>query len=194
MRWIVRVVVLAVIVGGGQPVLSQIMRDALRTTESVAGVSFGDAATDLAAGVGRSRVTVVRVVDGDTVVVREHGKEVTIRLLGVSAPEDTVKKECFGKQATAHAKSLLPAGKTVHLERDSARPKPDKWGRTLGYLVAGKTIVNLDLIFGGYAKEFSFKGEPPYKYRAMFVTAERSAAAQQRGLWKACGGDAHKPL
>jgi micrococcal nuclease len=76
--------------------------------------------------------TVVRVIDGDTVVVHIDGKDEHVRLIGIDTPE-TVDPDkpvmCYGAEASGETKSLLPAGTVVRLVRDiEAR---DAYGRLL---------------------------------------------------------------
>src|SRR5215471_7815923 len=53
--------------------------------------------------------TVVRVVDGDTVILRLGGADQRVRLIGIDTPE-TVKPgtpvQCWGPEASAHTKHL----------------------------------------------------------------------------------------
>src|SRR5688572_11619160 len=62
---------------------------------------------------------VVRVIDGDTLIVspRKDESEITIRLLGINAPENTTKREPFGEEATSCLRELV-AGGEVRLEWD----------------------------------------------------------------------------
>src|SRR5687768_6838497 len=82
---------------------------------------------------GEARV--VRVVDGDTIVVRLSSGEEHVRLIGIDTPE--TKKpgtpvECFGPEAAARMAALLPAGTAVRLERDEEAR--DRFGRLLAYV------------------------------------------------------------
>lgn len=57
--------------------------------------------------------TVVRIVDGDTLVVKYRGGERRVRLLNVDTPETkdpNAPVECLGPEATAEIKRLLPEG------------------------------------------------------------------------------------
>ena len=69
----------------------------------------------------RIPATVIRTVDGDTVIARfDDGREEKIRLLGVDTPEvvDPRKPvQCFGHVASAFTKSQLE-GRRVTLELD----------------------------------------------------------------------------
>src|ERR687892_260057 len=63
-------------------------------------------------------VSVVRVVDGDTLVVTGG---VRVRLIGVNTPESVDPRrpvECFGKEASAALARLVPPGATVPLSYD----------------------------------------------------------------------------
>ena len=130
---------------------------------------------------------IVKVVDGDTVIVRIDAKEESVRLLGINTPE-TVKKnwpiECYGPEASKFAKSLLPPGTTVRLERDiEAR---DAYNRLLAYIYRKDDglFINLELMRQGDAREMSFK--PNTAHATDFHEAATVAEAAGRGLWSAC--------
>lgn len=44
-------------------------------------------------------------------------------------------------------------------------------------------LLNLDLIAGGYANEYTYSDSTPYRYQRLFRAAEASAAERERGLW-----------
>ena len=127
------------------------------------------------------------MVDGDTVIVDFGEVEETIRLIGVNTPE-TVKPdspvECYGPEASAHTKELLPPGTPVRVERD-VEPR-DVYGRLLGYLTrtADGLFVNDDLIRTGHATVLSI--EPNIAYHEQFVESATQAEAAGLGLWGAC--------
>ena len=62
---------------------------------------------------------VLRVVDGDTIVVDlGDGEKTKVRLIGVDTPETVHPRkpvECYGPEASAFLKQLLPPGSTVFL-------------------------------------------------------------------------------
>jgi len=91
--------------------------------------------------------TVVRVIDGDTVVVSINNNDQTIRLLNVNTPEtkDPSKPtECLGPEATKHLQDVLPVGSKVRLEFDVERH--DKYGRTLaGVFNESNQLVNAEI-------------------------------------------------
>lgn len=96
---------------------------------------------------------VVRVVDGDTVVVRIGDHEEHVRILNVNAPEDnavTGESECLGPDATAALEELLPTGKSVALAYDEVRR--DRYGRLLAKVTtADGTSAATALIAKGLA-------------------------------------------
>jgi micrococcal nuclease len=131
--------------------------------------------------------TVEHVVDGDTVVVRLGGRRVTIRLLGIDTPEVVAPGRpigCFGPEASARTKALLPAGTAVRLERDVEGR--DAYGRVLAYVyrLPDGLFVNLDLVSGGYAATLRFP--PNTAHAAELADALAAARRAGAGLWGAC--------
>jgi micrococcal nuclease len=134
--------------------------------------------------------TVVRVVDGDTVDVRVGRDAETARLLGIDTPETVDPNEpvgCYGPEASARAKELLPVGTAVRLARDvEAR---DRYGRLLVYIVRARDdlFVNESLLADGFARPLSIAPNDAHRAELARVSAEARAAG--RGLWGACGPD-----
>src|SRR4051794_14552875 len=77
--------------------------------------------------IAAGRATVVRVVDGDTIVLSFDGHDEKVRLIGIDTPE-TVDPDrpvgCFGHEASAFTTGLLPAGTAVLVERDAEARDP----------------------------------------------------------------------
>jgi micrococcal nuclease len=140
-----------------------------------------------------ANATVVRVVDGDTIVADFDGRRETVRLIGIDTPE-TVKPdapvECFGLEASAFTARLLPDGMPIRVERDvEAR---DDYGRLLGYVYVagdgetGGTFVNLEIVRQGYATLLTFPLNVTHVDE--LVAAAESAERQNLGLWGGCSG------
>jgi micrococcal nuclease len=132
---------------------------------------------------------VVRVVDGDTLVVDVGGHEEHVRLIGIDTPESVAPnrpKECFGDEASARLGELVPPGTEVRLTRD-VEPR-DMYDRVLAYVErSGDGLhVNLTQVADGYAVALNYP--PNTAYRDDLARAERSARAAGIGLWAACGG------
>ena len=134
-----------------------------------------------------ANATVERVVDGDTIVVVIDGQRETVRLIGIDTPE-TVKPntpvECFGPEASARTKELLPRGTPVRLERDAEAR--DDYGRLLAYVRRAQDamFVNLVLVEEGNAGLLTFP--PNTAHTEEFVAAASAAERAGLGLWSAC--------
>ncbi len=129
-------------------------------------------------------LSVVKVVDGDTIDVMENGMKVRVRLIGINTPETVDPRrivECFGKEASQKTKGLLSNG-IVKLVGDLSQGDTDKYDRRLAYVFTSDgTFVNLELVKQGYAYEYTYR--TPYKYQTEFREAERNAREAGRGLW-----------
>ena len=134
-----------------------------------------------------SNASVVRVVDGDTIVADISGKSEKIRMIGFNTPESVDPRkpvECFGKEASARMKELLPPHTPIRLERDAE--SRDVYGRLLAYVYrsSDSMFVNLEMVSEGYAHVLSIA--PNTTYADRFRSAERVARDATRGLWAAC--------
>lgn len=116
---------------------------------------------------------VERVIDGDTIVLSD-GREV--RYIGIDAPEEG---KLYFAEAT-EANRRLVEGKSVELELDAE--EKDKYGRTLAYVYADDTFVNLKLVQDGYARAYPFP--PNVRYRDLFALAEQEARRKCLGIWE----------
>ena len=123
---------------------------------------------------------VVRVVDGDTVVLRAAG---TSRLIGVDTPEVFGRRGCFGEAASDFAKRTLRPGLRVRVEGD-AQPR-DRYGRRLVYLSLpdGRSFNEL-LVREGFAVALTIA--PNVRYAGRFRELAGRARERRAGLWSAC--------
>ena len=130
---------------------------------------------------------VVRVVDGDTIVVRIRGADERVRLIGIDTPESVDPRspvDCFGPEASRATAELLPPGTPVRLVRDvEAR---DRFDRLLAYVykVDDGSFVNLTLAATGYADVATFP--PNVAHTDELVAAVAEARDAGLGLWGAC--------
>lgn len=138
---------------------------------------------------------VIKVVDGDTVDVDIDGTVERLRLIGIDTPETVDPRkpvQCFGKEASDHAKALL-TDLDVRLEADPSQRERDKYGRLLRYVILPNgTNFNLSMIADGYAREYTY--DDPYSYQADFKASEQTARSKNRGLWSTttCNGSTSK--
>jgi micrococcal nuclease len=131
-----------------------------------------------------ARAEVLRVVDGDTIVVSVGGREEDVRYIGVDTPESVAPGEpveCFGTRASAFNERLV-AGRRVRLRFDDERR--DRYGRLLAYVYLGPRLVNAELVRRGYARTLTIA--PNDSRAGIFARLERKAARTGRGLWGAC--------
>jgi micrococcal nuclease len=129
-------------------------------------------------------VVVDRVVDGDTIIVRERHGDVRVRLIGVDSPESVkpdTPVQCFAVAASNFTKRAL-TNVLVRLEYDVERY--DRYGRTLAYVWVGKAMFNEELAAMGYAVVETVP--PDVRYVDRFLAAERAARDHDLGLWSAC--------
>lgn len=130
---------------------------------------------------------VIRVVDGDTFVIKMDGSETKVRLTGVDAPE-SVAPEYSGKENTQEGKKAaeylqkLIDGKNVYLEYDL--DNYDQYGRVLAYVYLSdqQTMVQKKLLEDGYAQVMTVP--PNVKYSEEFTALQRRARENGKGLWK----------
>ncbi|MHB1086587.1 MAG: thermonuclease family protein [Minisyncoccota bacterium] len=132
---------------------------------------------------------IVKVVDGDTIVVSIAGANTTVRLIGLDTPETVDPRktvQCFGAEASAEMKKIL-SGQYVRLEMDPSQGEKDKYGRLLAYVYAPANVrpegilLNIYMIEEGFGHEYTYN--IPYKYQTEFKTAEKTAREAKRGLW-----------
>ena len=125
--------------------------------------------------------TVVRVVDGDTIVVRRDGQEETVRLLNIDTPETKHPNkavQCLGPEATEALETLLRPGDDVVLRYDLERT--DKYGRTLAGVFEDEVLVNAEIARQGLGVPVVF--EPNRRFYPEVLAAWNEAEGEQAGL------------
>lgn len=125
---------------------------------------------------------VVRVVDGDTMVINIGGKDERVRLIGVDTPEsvhpDESRNVPYGKVASQYTKDML-LGKAVGLEFDVQ--ERDQYGRILAYVYIGGIMFNDLLLREGHASVSTYP--PNVKYVDAFTASQREAREAGLGQW-----------
>jgi micrococcal nuclease len=138
-----------------------------------------------------AKYKVIKVVDGDTIVVEIGNKDVTVRMLGINTPETVDPRkppECFGKQASDETKRIL-SGQSVYIETDKIVGEYDKYNRLLAYISLNKNeSTNEYLVQNGFAKEYTFDTKKPYSKRDLFKERQKEAKKEKKGLWLECAG------
>jgi endonuclease YncB( thermonuclease family) len=118
----------------------------------------------------KTEYDVSRVIDGDTIDVKGVGP---VRLLGLSAPEDTRTKEAGGAAATAFMQELLK-GKKVSLR--SGPESKDAYGRTLACVHTGSGEGEMCLTTEMLNRKLGIPIEGKIPHGADFKEFERSHA------------------
>jgi endonuclease YncB( thermonuclease family) len=141
-------------------------------------------------GIGSS-VRVGRVVDGDTIELADGRR---VRLVQIDTPEVYPQRECYGPQASAETKRLLPAGAPITLAPEPATDLVDRYGRLLRYVirVGDRLNVNLRLVADGAAAPYFYRGRRG-RYAALLARLARRARARKAGLWGRCPGTPYDP-
>jgi len=91
------------------------------------------------------QMRVVRVIDGDTFVIKTGDR---VRLIGLDAPEVG---SCGSDKATKRLSDMV-LNKVIKIDRETR----DSWGRRLGVVMVGGVDVNLEMVRSGWARYDSF--------------------------------------
>lgn len=130
---------------------------------------------------------IVRVVDGDTVIVRIDGERERLRLLNIDTPESVAEDqpvECLGPEAADFTADLLPEGSEVTLAFDEERT--DRYGRLLAavYTADGRN-ASVEIARAGLA--YPVTVPPNDRFRPAIDAAVAEARNSERGLWQPGG-------
>jgi len=141
-----------------------------------------------------SSATVARidhVADGDTVALT-NGRRV--RLVQIDTPEVYFGAECYGPQASATTKRLLPPGTLVRLFAEPATDRVDRYGRLLRYVIRVRDglDVNVRLVAVGAAAPYFYLARRG-RFAGRLDLLARRARAHHLGLWRACPGTPYRP-
>lgn len=122
---------------------------------------------------------VLRVVDGDTIILDDNYR---VRLIGVNAPESVKPDspvEPFGREAADFTKQFLSRG-TARITLDQERL--DRFGRYLAYVWVADRLLNEELLRAGLAR-----WEPNFHYsesmKRRFRKAQQAAQHDKSGIW-----------
>ncbi len=132
--------------------------------------------------------TVVRVIDGDTIVVQSlvsarddnAGRIITIRLLGIDAPEithDSHGEELYSFEAKKFLEALT-GNKKIELQFNSN--KTDVYGRILAFLFVEGKDVQQELLRAGLARVYL---RFPSSRETEYLAYEMEARREGRGIW-----------
>lgn len=120
---------------------------------------------------------VIKVIDGDTIIVLDGSKKIKVRLSGIDAPE---LKQRFGFNSKQELTSLIEK-KWVNILSNSR----DKYKRTLGKVICNNVDINLSLIKLGMAWHYKkYKKNQSKNDQDLYTYYENIARDSRLGLWK----------
>jgi endonuclease YncB( thermonuclease family) len=130
------------------------------------------------------RVELVRVVDGDTVVVStaQQTQMLHVRLSRIDAPE---KKQEYGMESARVLSKLLLSGTSADdkgvlmLQRE----EQDRYGRTVGTLYVDGKDINAAMLKAGAAWHYTQYDRSLPAVRERYASLEAKARAKKIGLW-----------
>lgn len=159
--------------------------EAVRAPESSEAAVQEEKTTSTEAKVYESGVTypLMRIVDGDTLIVGFENTTEYVRLIGIDAPElnDPAGTQCYAQESTAHLQEIARTGLVV-LHFDETQGMRDSYGRLLAYveLPEGGDLGE-QMLADGYAREYTYHAA--YARQGTYTAAEQLATEEGRGLW-----------
>ncbi len=134
----------------------------------------------LLAALPAEAATVVSIGDGDTLRVLDGGRQLTIRLACIDAPE--MAQSPYGAQSRSLLAGLAPVGSEVSLRVLTT----DRYGRSVAEILRGNQNVNLQMVRGGQA--FAYRRYISHCNAAAYLRLERGAEIDRQGVWSVPGG------
>ncbi len=128
------------------------------------------------------QATLVRVVDGDTLVVDLGGQEERVRLLNIDTPETVHPSrpvECMGPEATERMEELVSPGDQLVLEFDQERT--DQYDRLLAGVYADDVFVNEQMARDGFGAPVHYA--PNDRFLSQIEEAWEQAEAEGAGVF-----------
>jgi endonuclease YncB( thermonuclease family) len=136
----------------------------------LAAVSSGHSPVRRAGDEGVFYGPLVRVKDGDSLVVKVQGVAMDVRLAGIDAPE---LDQPYGREAK-RALASLAAGRQLVVEPLDT----DRYGRTVANVWNGELELNAEMVRQGGAWFYS-----EFARNAALYDVEQNARNAKRGLW-----------
>lgn len=113
---------------------------------------------------------VVSVADGDTLRMVVDGREVTVRLEGIDAPE---RRQAFGNRSRGALAEMVAQRNVSVLSLGL-----DQFGRTLGIVTVDGENINARLVAEGWAWRYKHSRDEE------LARLEAEARRERRGLWE----------
>jgi micrococcal nuclease len=131
------------------------------------------------------------VADGDTLTLRTGQR---VRFVQIDTPEVYFGTECYGAQAFAITKQLLPPGTAVRLAAEPATDSVDEYGRLLRHVIRARDNLNVNvyLVKVGAAAPY-FYDHRLGRYATLLQRFALRARRLRLGLWGRCRHTAYNP-
>jgi len=113
--------------------------------------------------------TIIRVIDGDTYIFLTKTGSITVRMLGIDAPE---RDQPFSKESAEFLSKYLNRGATTKVNGT------DKEDRSVGTLFVNGRDINLLSVKGGYSWHYK-----RYSADEDYAEAEESARENKLMIW-----------
>jgi len=141
--------------------------------------------------------SVLRVADGDTIMIDYNSRREPIELIGIDAPESTMNRKAV-LEARRTGESLLDIASKGIDAKSFVERIVRKWdvialsfhvqgrnneGMLQGYVyLPDGRMLNEQIVRAGFAKAITT--DPKMKYQERFLEAQKEARMYRRGLWK----------
>jgi micrococcal nuclease len=126
----------------------------------------------------------LRIVDGDTLIIGVGSDAEYVRMIGLNTPEPNSpgRPECYARAATQKLRDLVEHKGMVTLYFDPSQSRRDTYGRLFAYVeLLDGTDLSERMIREGYGKEYMHN--LPYERQARYKQAEAEAVRTAAGLW-----------
>jgi endonuclease YncB( thermonuclease family) len=118
-----------------------------------------------------SSIENIRIVDGDTIKGIVDGKEITVRLVEIDAPE---MDQPFGVESKKFLEKLIENKKVTLITEGK-----DRYGRTLGELFVNKDNINEKMVKSGFAWVYD-----RYVKSSLLYSYQDEAKSKTLGIWQ----------
>ncbi len=124
---------------------------------------------------------VVRIIDGQTLLVSSGGNRKKVRLLGIDLVSSEESEGDFEQESKHHLEKLV-LGKQVFLTHDGSVAKEDEEGVEVAYVYrkGDNTFLNLKMIRDGYSLAATTYD---YQLSDIFSGQQEQAQEQGAGIW-----------
>ena len=115
---------------------------------------------------------VIKVSDGDTILIQSGSQRIKVRMYGIDAPE---LKQNYGEDSKNYLEKRI-----LNQNVDVKVINEDKYGRKVGKVFYKNKDINLEMIKTGNAWFYEYHAKKEKEYRKV----SKSAQEQKLGLWK----------